>query len=146
MYPSLKCGSHHVGIVDYGFRSNASEKWDAYCYRVQGEKVRLDQYELKPGIPQVWLDGDIEASECPKLNRGWNREVKLSGMEALLPEADLHAKIMAYGSLHHLFLLSPLFQMCSVSVGMGLWEMATHAQGVLWQCWPRRQISQSTIL
>uniref|UniRef100_A0A670IMJ0 Stabilin 1 n=1 Tax=Podarcis muralis TaxID=64176 RepID=A0A670IMJ0_PODMU len=35
VYPSLKCGSHHVGIVDYGFRSNASEKWDAYCYRVQ---------------------------------------------------------------------------------------------------------------
>uniref|UniRef100_A0A8D2LJL2 Stabilin 1 n=1 Tax=Varanus komodoensis TaxID=61221 RepID=A0A8D2LJL2_VARKO len=35
VYPSKKCGAHHVGIVDYGYRMNASEKWDAYCYRAQ---------------------------------------------------------------------------------------------------------------
>ncbi|XP_061473966.1 stabilin-1 [Rhineura floridana] len=35
VYPSGNCGIHHVGIVNYGFRSNVSEKWDAYCYRAQ---------------------------------------------------------------------------------------------------------------
>uniref|UniRef100_A0ABM5FKB7 Stabilin-1 n=1 Tax=Pogona vitticeps TaxID=103695 RepID=A0ABM5FKB7_9SAUR len=35
VYPSKKCGVHHVGIVNYGFRTNISERWDAYCYRVQ---------------------------------------------------------------------------------------------------------------
>ncbi|XP_043934440.1 stabilin-1 [Protopterus annectens] len=34
-YPSKNCGSGHVGIMDYGVRPNMSEKWDAYCYRVQ---------------------------------------------------------------------------------------------------------------
>uniref|UniRef100_A0A8C3UUP6 Stabilin 1 n=1 Tax=Catharus ustulatus TaxID=91951 RepID=A0A8C3UUP6_CATUS len=32
-YPNPSCGSSHVGIVDYGFRSNLSETWDAFCYR-----------------------------------------------------------------------------------------------------------------
>ncbi|KAM3848234.1 stabilin-1 [Vipera latastei] len=35
VYPSQNCGTHHVGIVNYGYRSNFSEKWDAYCYRIQ---------------------------------------------------------------------------------------------------------------
>ncbi|XP_053932500.1 stabilin-1 isoform X1 [Cuculus canorus] len=32
-YPNPSCGSNRVGIVDYGFRSNLSETWDAFCYR-----------------------------------------------------------------------------------------------------------------
>ncbi|XP_066469618.1 stabilin-1 [Tiliqua scincoides] len=40
VYPSANCGTHHVGIVDYGFRTNASDMWDAYCYRVAD--VRCD--------------------------------------------------------------------------------------------------------
>ncbi|KAJ7316744.1 hypothetical protein JRQ81_002906, partial [Phrynocephalus forsythii] len=35
VYPSKKCGVRHVGIVNYGFRSNVSERWDAYCYRAK---------------------------------------------------------------------------------------------------------------
>ncbi|XP_070594767.1 stabilin-1 isoform X2 [Erythrolamprus reginae] len=35
VYPSQNCGTHHVGIVNYGYRNNISEKWDAYCYRIQ---------------------------------------------------------------------------------------------------------------
>ncbi|XP_039209832.1 stabilin-1 isoform X1 [Crotalus tigris] len=35
VYPSQNCGTHHVGIVNYGYRNNFSEKWDAYCYRIQ---------------------------------------------------------------------------------------------------------------
>ncbi|XP_042309906.1 stabilin-1 isoform X2 [Sceloporus undulatus] len=35
VYPSKKCGGQHVGIVNYGFRNNITEKWDAYCYRAQ---------------------------------------------------------------------------------------------------------------
>uniref|UniRef100_A0A8C3Q0S8 Stabilin 1 n=1 Tax=Chrysolophus pictus TaxID=9089 RepID=A0A8C3Q0S8_CHRPC len=32
-FPTPSCGSNHVGIVDYGPRSNLSETWDAFCYR-----------------------------------------------------------------------------------------------------------------
>uniref|UniRef100_A0A8C8E5F1 Stabilin 1 n=1 Tax=Otus sunia TaxID=257818 RepID=A0A8C8E5F1_9STRI len=32
-YPNPSCGANRVGIVDYGFRSNLSETWDAFCYR-----------------------------------------------------------------------------------------------------------------
>ncbi|XP_018417974.1 PREDICTED: stabilin-1 [Nanorana parkeri] len=33
VYPSVSCGSNHVGIVDYKQRTNLSETWDVYCYR-----------------------------------------------------------------------------------------------------------------
>lgn len=35
-YPIVKaganCGFGKVGIVDYGYRLNKSERWDVYCY------------------------------------------------------------------------------------------------------------------
>lgn len=34
-FPNPSCGDGHVGIVDYGPRSNLSEKWDAFCFRVK---------------------------------------------------------------------------------------------------------------
>ncbi|XP_019899888.1 stabilin-2 isoform X3 [Esox lucius] len=37
-YSNPKCGFGHVGIVDYGVRSNLSETWDAFCYRVKEVK------------------------------------------------------------------------------------------------------------
>lgn len=37
-FPTPSCGSNHVGIVDYGPRSNLSETWDAFCYREKGER------------------------------------------------------------------------------------------------------------
>ncbi|XP_048347256.1 stabilin-1 isoform X3 [Sphaerodactylus townsendi] len=40
VYPSAKCGTNHVGIVNYGFRSDSNETWDAYCYRPKD--VRCD--------------------------------------------------------------------------------------------------------
>ncbi|XP_062977667.1 stabilin-1 [Elgaria multicarinata webbii] len=40
VYPSKNCGVHHVGIVNYGFRTNSSEMWDAYCYRAQDVECR----------------------------------------------------------------------------------------------------------
>ncbi|MEQ2230067.1 Tumor necrosis factor-inducible protein 6 protein [Ilyodon furcidens] len=30
--PGANCGFGKVGIVDYGYRLNKSEKWDVYCY------------------------------------------------------------------------------------------------------------------
>lgn len=34
-YASKNCGSGVVGIVDYGPRSNKSEMWDVFCYRMK---------------------------------------------------------------------------------------------------------------
>lgn len=35
-YPIVKaganCGFGKIGIIDYGYRLNKSEKWDVYCY------------------------------------------------------------------------------------------------------------------
>ncbi|XP_053156108.1 stabilin-1 [Hemicordylus capensis] len=38
VYPSGKCGTNHVGIVNYGFQNDLSKKWDAYCYRAKDVK------------------------------------------------------------------------------------------------------------
>ncbi|XP_041446960.1 stabilin-1-like [Xenopus laevis] len=35
VYPNPYCGNNHVGIVDYKQRTNRSETWDAFCFRVQ---------------------------------------------------------------------------------------------------------------
>lgn len=37
-YSNPNCGYGHVGIVDYGIRQNLSETWDAFCYRMKGER------------------------------------------------------------------------------------------------------------
>lgn len=36
VFPAADCGDGQVGIVSLGTRKNLSERWDAYCYRVQG--------------------------------------------------------------------------------------------------------------
>lgn len=40
-YPIVKaganCGFGKVGIIDYGYRLNKSEKWDVYCYNPDSE-------------------------------------------------------------------------------------------------------------
>uniref|UniRef100_A0A2K6UMS0 Stabilin-1 n=1 Tax=Saimiri boliviensis boliviensis TaxID=39432 RepID=A0A2K6UMS0_SAIBB len=35
VFPTADCGSGRVGIVSLGARKNLSERWDAYCFRVQ---------------------------------------------------------------------------------------------------------------
>lgn len=50
-YPIVKagtsCGFGKVGIIDYGYRLNKTERWDVYCYNPQGE---LEIWELgNPG-------------------------------------------------------------------------------------------------
>ncbi|XP_028673278.2 stabilin-2 [Erpetoichthys calabaricus] len=34
-YSNRNCGFGHVGIVDYGTRTNLSETWDVFCYRMK---------------------------------------------------------------------------------------------------------------
>lgn len=45
-YPIVKagtnCGFGKVGIIDYGYRLNKSERWDVYCYNPQGEFVKWE--------------------------------------------------------------------------------------------------------
>lgn len=36
VFPEADCGAGQVGIVSLGTRKNLSERWDAYCYRMQG--------------------------------------------------------------------------------------------------------------
>ncbi|XP_069823235.1 stabilin-1 [Dendropsophus ebraccatus] len=43
VYPSEKCGSNHIGIVDYGQRTNLNERWDVYCYRFQDVECRCPE-------------------------------------------------------------------------------------------------------
>lgn len=38
-YSNPNCGFGHIGIVDYGIRKK-SETWDAFCYRMKGDRRR----------------------------------------------------------------------------------------------------------
>lgn len=35
VFPAADCGNNRVGVISRGVRRNLSERWDAYCYRVQ---------------------------------------------------------------------------------------------------------------
>ncbi|XP_047632182.1 stabilin-1 isoform X1 [Phacochoerus africanus] len=40
IFPTADCGEGQVGVVSLGARVNLSERWDAYCYRVQDVACR----------------------------------------------------------------------------------------------------------
>ncbi|XP_028847382.1 tumor necrosis factor-inducible gene 6 protein [Denticeps clupeoides] len=67
-YPIVKAGSNcgfgKVGIIDYGYRVNKSEKWDVYCYNPKAKEcggVHTDQQKLfsSPGYPEEYQDEQI---------------------------------------------------------------------------------------
>lgn len=51
-YASQKCGANVVGIVDYGTRSNKSEMWDVFCYRMKGHCLRHGGLSAWTATPQ----------------------------------------------------------------------------------------------
>ncbi|KAM9850545.1 tumor necrosis factor-inducible gene 6 protein [Aulostomus maculatus] len=67
-YPIVKaganCGFGKVGIVDYGYRLNKSERWDVYCYNPNTKEcggVLTDQQRIiqSPGFPGDYQDEQI---------------------------------------------------------------------------------------
>ncbi|XP_034353974.1 stabilin-1 isoform X2 [Arvicanthis niloticus] len=38
--PAADCGNNRVGVISLGIRKNLSERWDAYCYRMQDMACR----------------------------------------------------------------------------------------------------------
>ncbi|XP_023192240.1 tumor necrosis factor-inducible gene 6 protein [Xiphophorus maculatus] len=64
-YPIVKaganCGFGRVGIVDYGYRLNKSEKWDVYCYNPNSKEcggILTEQQKIiqSPGFPDEYQD------------------------------------------------------------------------------------------
>ncbi|XP_007894517.1 tumor necrosis factor-inducible gene 6 protein [Callorhinchus milii] len=67
-YPIVKagpnCGFGRTGIIDYGYRSNKSERWDAYCYNPDGKEcggILTDPERAikSPGYPDEYEDQQI---------------------------------------------------------------------------------------
>ncbi|XP_063070230.1 tumor necrosis factor-inducible gene 6 protein [Engraulis encrasicolus] len=67
-YPIVKaganCGFGKVGIIDYGFRLNKSERWDVYCYNPNAKEcggVHTDPQKVlsSPGYPNEYPDEQI---------------------------------------------------------------------------------------
>ncbi|KAI3355998.1 hypothetical protein L3Q82_017269 [Scortum barcoo] len=67
-YPIVKaganCGFGKVGIIDYGYRLNKSERWDVYCYNPYTKEcggVLTDQQRIiqSPGFPEEYQDEQI---------------------------------------------------------------------------------------
>ncbi|KAJ8350701.1 hypothetical protein SKAU_G00258310 [Synaphobranchus kaupii] len=67
-YPIVKsgsnCGFGKIGIVDYGYRLNKSERWDVYCYNPTAKQcggVLTDQQRIiqSPGYPEEYEDEQI---------------------------------------------------------------------------------------
>ncbi|KAK3543767.1 hypothetical protein QTP70_027179 [Hemibagrus guttatus] len=62
--PGANCGYGKVGIIDYGYRLNKSEKWDVYCYNPNSKEcggVHTDQEKFlqSPGFPDEYPDEQI---------------------------------------------------------------------------------------
>uniref|UniRef100_A0A8C4T5W3 Tumor necrosis factor-inducible gene 6 protein n=1 Tax=Erpetoichthys calabaricus TaxID=27687 RepID=A0A8C4T5W3_ERPCA len=62
--PSPNCGFGKVGLIDYGYRLNKSEKWDVYCYNPNGKQcggVLTDPSRVikSPGYPDEYEDEQI---------------------------------------------------------------------------------------
>ncbi|XP_068185614.1 tumor necrosis factor-inducible gene 6 protein [Antennarius striatus] len=62
--PGSRCGHGKVGIVDYGYRLNKSERWDVYCYNAKSKEcggVLTEQKRLiqSPGFPDEYQDEQI---------------------------------------------------------------------------------------
>ncbi|KAL8183302.1 UNVERIFIED_CONTAM: Tumor necrosis factor-inducible protein 6 protein [Gekko kuhli] len=62
--PGSNCGFGKTGIVDYGFRLNRSERWDAYCYNPNGKDCggvfTNSQHIFKtPGYPNEYENDQI---------------------------------------------------------------------------------------
>ncbi|XP_018599042.1 tumor necrosis factor-inducible gene 6 protein-like [Scleropages formosus] len=62
-YPIVKpgphCGYGKVGVIDYGFRLNKSERWDTYCYNPAAKEcggIFTDQGRVirSPGFPEPY--------------------------------------------------------------------------------------------
>ncbi|XP_028992661.1 tumor necrosis factor-inducible gene 6 protein [Betta splendens] len=67
-YPIVKaganCGFGRVGIIDYGYRLNKSERWDVYCYNPTAKEcggVLTEQQKTiqSPGFPDQYQDHQI---------------------------------------------------------------------------------------
>ncbi|KPP77258.1 Tumor necrosis factor-inducible protein TSG-6 precursor-like, partial [Scleropages formosus] len=67
-YPIVKagpnCGFGKVGVIDYGYRLNKSERWDVYCYNPTVKEcggVLTDQQKIisSPGYPDEYEDEQI---------------------------------------------------------------------------------------
>ncbi|XP_066544161.1 tumor necrosis factor-inducible gene 6 protein [Amia ocellicauda] len=67
-YPIVKAGSNcgfgRVGIIDYGYRLNKSEKWDVYCYNPTAKEcggILTEQKRViqSPGYPDEYEDKQI---------------------------------------------------------------------------------------
>nr|XP_012316103.1 stabilin-1 isoform X3 [Aotus nancymaae] len=50
VFPTADCGSGRVGIVSLGARKNLSERWDAYCFRVQDVACQCREGFVGDGI------------------------------------------------------------------------------------------------
>uniref|UniRef100_A0AAQ6IP89 Tumor necrosis factor, alpha-induced protein 6 n=1 Tax=Anabas testudineus TaxID=64144 RepID=A0AAQ6IP89_ANATE len=62
--PGANCGFGKVGIIEYGYRLNKSEKWDVYCYNPNSKEcggVLTDQQKIiqSPGFPAEYQDEQI---------------------------------------------------------------------------------------
>ncbi|XP_035629935.1 tumor necrosis factor-inducible gene 6 protein-like isoform X2 [Oncorhynchus keta] len=67
-YPIVKaganCGFGRVGIINYGYRLNKSERWDVYCYNPNSKEcggTLTDQQRIiqSPGYPEEYQDEQI---------------------------------------------------------------------------------------
>lgn len=71
VFPAADCGDGQVGVVSLGTRKNLSERWDAYCYRVQGASILP-----RPALP---LLPTYESLTCLPCRRGLPMSGRLCG-------------------------------------------------------------------
>lgn len=62
--PAADCGNNRVGVISLGVRQNLSERWDAYCYRVQGMSLPQTSAYPRPLDPLISLCEPLTHLSC----------------------------------------------------------------------------------
>lgn len=137
-FPTPSCGSNHVGIVDYGPRSNLSETWDAFCYREKGERCG---HGAGPGggdrAPRaVW--GAVGSRGRPGALRGASRR-SLADVTCVCPDGFVGDGMWCRGRLPDVLAEEARFSTfysVSDAPGVGPWRGRPGLPAVLMGCFP----------
>uniref|UniRef100_A0A8C4PZD7 Stabilin 2 n=1 Tax=Eptatretus burgeri TaxID=7764 RepID=A0A8C4PZD7_EPTBU len=61
-YSNPSCGFGKIGIIDYGLRNNASELWDAFCFRVKGAMQHCSNFEFAVKVTFITMTAILKCT------------------------------------------------------------------------------------
>ncbi|KAM3927008.1 stabilin-2 [Leptodactylus fuscus] len=100
-YSSPNCGFGHVGIVDYGIRTNMSETFDVFCYRIKDVQCTCkpgyigDGYTCNGNLLQVLMSFPEFSSFISEILKYSNSSAKGKEFLSYLSDLSINATLFA---------------------------------------------------